>query len=174
MNATAPAATPLSVHSRAVGCCNAGDVEGFADLHAPDAVLVTPAGTFRGRAAIRRYCAGIRAAFPDLTLRVGLAVEQGDTVVAEWAGSGSNTGPMALPDGTSRPATGRAIAHRGMQVAHVRAGRIVEHHIYWDRLATARQLGLTTDPDQLPAPGADRRRVSLPSGSWMTGLGLGF
>ena len=173
MNATGPAATALSVHSRAVGCCNAGDVEGFADLHAPDAVLVTPAGTFRGRAAIRRYCAGIRAAFPDLNLRVGLAVEHGDTVVAEWVGTGSNTGPVALPDGTSRPATGRAIAHRGMQVAHVRAGRIVEHHLYWDRLATARQLGVAADPDQQPAPDADRRRVSLPPGPWLTGLGLG-
>ncbi len=72
-------------------------------------------------------------------------MEQGDTVAAEWTESGTNTGPMVLPDGTARPPTGRRIEHTGMEVAHVHDGKIVEYHMYWDRMATARQLGRLPD-----------------------------
>jgi ketosteroid isomerase-like protein len=34
-----------------------------------------------------------------------------------------------------------------MEVAHLRDGKIVEYHMYWDRMATARQLGLLPEPD---------------------------
>ncbi len=128
------------VYDEAIRLYNAGDVDGFANLHAQDAVLVTPTVTARGRDAIRAYWSRIRAAFPDLTLKVDLVVEEGDTVAAEWTEWGTNTGPMQ-PDGTERPPTGRRIEHTGMEVAHVRDGKIVEYHMYWDRVATARQLG---------------------------------
>lgn len=129
------------VYDEAIRLYNAGDVEGFANLHAKDAVLVTPTVTARGRDAIRDYWTTIRAAFPDLTLTVELVVEQGDRVAAEWTERGTNTGPLVLPDGTERPPTGRRIDHKGTEVAYVRDGKIVEYHMYWDRMATAEQLG---------------------------------
>ncbi len=133
------------LYDEAIRLYNAGDVEGFANLHAMDAVLVTPTGTAEGRDAIRAYWTRIRAAFPDLTLRVDLVIEQGDTIAAEWTETGTNTGAMVLPDGSERPPTGKRIEHRGMEVAHVHDGKIVEYHMYWDRMATARQLGRLPD-----------------------------
>ncbi len=133
--------TARDLYEEAIRRYNAGDVEGFANLHAKDAVLVTPTGTFPGRDAIRSYWTRIRAAFPDLTLRLDLVIEQGDSVATEWTETGTNTGSMVLPDGRERPATGRRIEHRGMEVAHVRDGGIVEYHMYWDRMTTAEQLG---------------------------------
>ncbi len=129
------------LYDEAISLYNAGDVEGFANLHAVDAVLVTPTGTAEGRDAIRRYWTRIRAAFPDLTLRLDLVIEQGETVVSEWTETGTNTGPLVLPDGRERPPTGRRIEHRGMEVARVRDGKIVEYHMYWDRMAMLEQLG---------------------------------
>lgn len=130
------------LYEEAIRLYNAGDVEGFATLHAEDAVLVTPAVTARGRPAICEYWSKVRAAFPDLALTVDVAVEQGDTIATEWTESGTNTGPRILPDGTRMPPTGKRVEHRGMEVAHVRDGKIVEYHMYWDRMATAQQLGL--------------------------------
>ncbi|HET9118173.1 MAG TPA: ester cyclase [Pseudonocardiaceae bacterium] len=129
------------VYDEAIRLYNAADVEGFAGLHAEEAVLVTPSGTTQGRDAIRAYWTRIRAAFPDLTLRADMVIEQGDTVVAEWTETGTDTGPLVLPDGSERPPTGRRMEHRGMEVALVRDAKIVEYRMYWDRMAIAEQLG---------------------------------
>ncbi len=129
------------IYDEAVRLYNEGDVEGFANLHAEDAVLVAPAVTARGRPAIREYWTRIRTAFPDLTLTVDVVVEQGDTIATEWHESGTNTGPLVTPDGIRVPPTRRRFEHRGMEVARVRDGKIVEYHMCWDRLTIAQQLG---------------------------------
>lgn len=134
------------LYEEAIRLYNAGDVEGFANVHAEDAVLVTPARTARGRAAIREYWSNLRVAFPDLTLTVDVVVEQGDTIATEWTESGTNMGPLVLRDGTQMPPTGKRIEHRGMEVAHVRDGKIVDYHMYWDRMAVAQQLGRLPEP----------------------------
>ncbi len=43
---------PRDLYDDAIRLYNAGDVDGFADLHAEDAILVTPTGTAQGRDAI--------------------------------------------------------------------------------------------------------------------------
>ena len=135
------------VYEEAIRRYNLGDVEGFVDAHAADAVLVTPTVTARGRAAILDYWPKLRSAFADLSLTLDVVVEQGDTIATEWSESGTNTGPLVLQDGTRVPPTGKRIEHRGMEVAHVRDGKIVEYHMYWDRMILLRQLG------RLPGPG---------------------
>jgi predicted ester cyclase len=130
------------LYEEAIRLYNAGDVEGFAAAHAQDAVLVTPVGIVRGRAAIRSYWTDQRAAFPDLTLRLGVVVEQGDIVAAEWTWFGTNTGPLLRRDGTEMRATGRRVELPGMELARIKDGAIVEYRMYWDGMAIARQLGL--------------------------------
>ncbi len=135
------------LYDEAIRRYNAGDMEGFADAHAPDAVLVTPVGTVRGRPAIRDYWFDQLVAYPDLVLTVELVVEQGHTIAAEWSWTGTNTGPLRRIDGTLLPPTGHRVELRGMELVRVRDGEITEYRMYWDGTAIARQLDLqVTDP----------------------------
>ncbi len=50
------------LNQRAVGAWNRGDLEGFCELYAPDAVMVTKDGVFKGQTAILD---AYKAAYPD-------------------------------------------------------------------------------------------------------------
>lgn len=130
------------LYEQAIRLYDAGDIERFADAHAEDAVLETPVGTTRGRAAIRDYWLRQKAAFPDLVLTLDEVVEQGDAVAAEWTWVGTNTGRLTQPDGSQLPPTGNRVRIKGMELLHFRDGRITSYHMFWDRMSIARQLGL--------------------------------
>ena len=134
------------VYDEAIRRYNAGDVEGFTDAHTEDAVLVTPGGTSLGRSAIRDHWNNQKTAFPDLALRLDVVVAQGDIVASEWTWTGTNTGPLVVRDGSELAATGRRVELRGMELVHVRDGKIDQYRMYWDGMAIARQLGLLPVP----------------------------
>ena len=121
---------------------NAGDVEGLVNLYTEDATLVTPWGTFEGRAAIHEAWSRDKAAFPDGTLTLDVLVEQGDTLADEWTIIGTHTGPLVMPDGTELPPTGKQIELKGMELVQLRGGKIAVHRLYWDNMAVAGQLGV--------------------------------
>lgn len=121
---------------------NAGDVEGLVHLYTEDATLVTPWGTFEGRAAIHEAWRRDKAAFPDGTLTLDVLVEQGDTLADEWTIVGTHTGPLVMPDGTELPPTGKQIELKGMELVQLRGGKIAVHCLYWDNMAVAGQLGV--------------------------------
>lgn len=125
---------------RAFALYNSGDVDAFMDCYAADAVLRAPEGSFEGRAAIREFWAQQFAEFSDSQVSSDLLVEQGDTVVAEFTYTGTNTGPIAMPDGSTLPATGKRIEMKGMQLLQLRDGKIVRHAVYHDTAMD--QLGL--------------------------------
>ena len=129
-------------YEQARGFYNAGDVEGLVNLYTEDATLVTPFGTFEGRAAIREALSRDKAAFPDRTVTRGVIVEQGDTLAAEWTMIATHTGPLLMPDGTELPPTGKRVELKGMELAQVRDGKAAVHHMYWDNMAVAGQLGV--------------------------------
>ncbi len=137
--------SPGDLYSDAIALYNAGDIDGFANLHAEDAVLVTPGGSARGNAAIRAYWRRQGAAFPDLRITLDHLVQQGDLVVSEWTWTGTNTGPLTLRGGRRVPPTGRRVELRGMELAEIRNGKISTYRIYWDGMALAQQLGLLED-----------------------------
>ena len=93
---------------------NAGDVDGLVSLYAEDATLVSPGGTFKGRAAIHEYRSREKAAFPDCAITLDVSVEQGDTLADEWTLVGTHTGPLVMPDGTEVPPTGKRIEFKGL------------------------------------------------------------
>ena len=130
------------LYEEAIRLYNAGDIDGFANAHAEDAVLVTPVGTARGRAAVREFWNRVKTAYPDFTLIVDVVVEQGDIVATEWTWSGTNTGPLVRRDGTEMAPTGKRVEHGGMELARLRDGKIAEYHVYWDGMTIAQQLGL--------------------------------
>ena len=129
-------------YERAIQLYNAGDMEGFVNLYTEDAELVTPEGTAQGRAAILEFWSRDQVAFPERTVTIDVMVEQGDTIAAEWTWVATHTGPLVMPGGTEVPPTGKRAEIKGMERAQMRDGKIAVHHMYFDTMAMARQLGL--------------------------------
>jgi predicted ester cyclase len=132
-------------YERSVQLYNAGDLEGIVNSFTEDGVLVTPYGTFEGRAAIREFSRRDIAAFPERTVAMDVIVEQGDTIADEFTFVAMNTGPFVMPDGTELPPTGKRVEVKGMELLQMRDGKIAAHHMYWDSMAVIRQLGLLPD-----------------------------
>jgi len=72
---------------------------------------------------------------------VGSFVEQGDSFADEWTFTGTQTGPLSLPDGTQLPPTGKRLEIKGMELVQVRDGKIVVDNLYYDAMAILGQAG---------------------------------
>lgn len=125
---------------------SAPDLKVVAELYAPDAVAVTPdGGEIHGRDNIVDYWRQMTDAIPEATFESVHAYEIGDTAVDEGYFSGRNTGPIALPTGDHLPATQKEVRVRGVDVATVREGHIVDYRLYFDQMEFLGQLGLLPD-----------------------------
>lgn len=131
---------------RAVDVYNAGDLDGYMELYADDAVLVTPEGTFKGKSEIRGRFARELTALSDVSFDVASYVEHGDSFADEFTFAGTHTGPLLLPDGTRLPPTGRRVVIKGMEMVQVRDGKMVIDNLYYDNLAVLIQLGVVLQP----------------------------
>jgi len=127
---------------QAVAVYNDGNLDGYVDLYADDAVLATPEGTFKGKDELRERFARELNALSDIRFDVVSYVESGDTFADEFVLAGTHTGPLRMPTGTELPATGRRIEIRGMEMVQVRDGRMVVDSLYYDNVAVFVQLGL--------------------------------
>jgi predicted ester cyclase len=99
----------------------------------------------RGRADVKAFMVGFRAAFPDLSF-AGAAdlIAEGDYVVGRWVGGGTHTGP-AFSDfllGTLPEASGRKMRFTGTTVLRVENGKIAEELGLDDGVTALMQLGL--------------------------------
>lgn len=79
----------------------------------------------------------LRAAFPDLAVRVDRSVAEGDLVAVHWSATGTNTAAGAM-----FPGNGRRVTIDGMSFFRFANGRIVEEWSTYDNLAVMRQLGM--------------------------------
>ena len=82
---------------------------------------------------------------PDSKINLKNVVESGDWVFVEGEYNGTNTGPLASPQGTI-PATGKRFVLPYVDVFEVRNGKIAKHRTYFDQMSFLGQLGL------IPAP----------------------
>ncbi len=128
------------LYEEAITLYNAGDIDGYANFYAEDAVITLPNGTFQGRTAIREEWDRLKGRFPDQTLMLDATFEQGDTFADEFTWVATNTGPLVLRDGTELPPTGKRVEIKGMELVQVRNEKIAVHHVYFDRLALRRAL----------------------------------
>ena len=120
-----------------------GDPSSAAKWYADDAVAIGPDGQeYKGPEAIVGYMKEFFEAFPGATYESLGAFESGNTAWDEGRFSGTNTGPLAMPDGTTLPATGKTITLRGADIATVEDGLITSHRFYFDNLSFLAQLGL--------------------------------
>ena len=116
------------------------------ELAAPDILLqYSLHAPRRGRADVKDFMTGFRAAFPDLGFG-GAAdlIAEGDYVVGRWIGGGTHTG-RAFDDflvGSLPAASGRKMRFTGTTVIHVEDGRIAEEIGLDDGVTALTQLGL--------------------------------
>jgi predicted ester cyclase len=130
------------------------EVFGRGDHTAADAILapdcvshgpgVPPAV---GTDGIKRQAAVLRTAIPDLTVTLHEQLAEEDLVSSRWTASGTFSGPLSLPAGTTPP-TGQPVAFDEIRIDRVVDGRIVESWFIPDRLSLWQQMGI------LPAPGS--------------------
>ena len=113
---------------RYVELYNAGELDACMELSAEDAVQWRHDGLF-----------------PDARYVVESFVEEGDRFADEWTFTGTNTGPLQLPDGTEIPGTGKPVRIKGMELVEVRDGKIVVDNLYYDFMAAVAQLGLVPE-----------------------------
>ncbi|WP_329441551.1 nuclear transport factor 2 family protein [Streptomyces canus] len=122
------------------------DLKVIAELYAEDAVARTPdEGEIRGRDNIVEYWRQMTEAVPEATFETLHAYEAGDTAIDEGFFSGRNTGPIQLPTGETLPATQKEVRIRGVDIATVKDGRIVDYRLYFDEMEFLGQLGLLPD-----------------------------
>jgi steroid delta-isomerase-like uncharacterized protein len=124
---------------------NAGDLDACMELYAEDASQRMHDGVFEGIDAIAERLARDLTAFPDAKYVVESFFAEGDKFGDEWTFTGTNTGPLRLPDGSEIPPTGKPVEIRGMEYVEVRDGKIVVDNLYYDFLAAVAQLGLVPE-----------------------------
>jgi len=130
---------------RYVELYNAGDLDACMELYADDAAQRMHDGVFEGTEEIRDRLARDLVAFPDAKYVVDSFFADGDRFADEWTFTGTNTGPLRLPDGTEVPATGKPVEIKGMEFVEVRDGKIVVDNLYYDFTAAVAQLGLVPE-----------------------------
>jgi predicted ester cyclase len=113
----------------------APDIRFEYSLHAPR----------RGRDAVRGFATEFRAAFPDLAFE-GTAdlIAEGDYVVGQWIGGGTQTGDEFddMPMGGLPAGTGKEMRFTGITILKVEGGLITEEIGIDDGVAVLEQLGL--------------------------------
>jgi steroid delta-isomerase-like uncharacterized protein len=130
---------------RYVELYNAGDLDACMELYAEDASQRMHDGVFEGIDAIAERLARDLTAFPDAKYVVNSFFAAGDKFGDEWTFTGTNTGPLRLPDGSEIPATGKPVEIKGMEYVEVRDRKIVVDNLYYDFMAAVAQLGLVPE-----------------------------
>jgi predicted ester cyclase len=109
-----------------------GNVEGAADIFAPDFLLrgerVGPQGP---QWAVR----SIRAAFAGLAIDIDLQVAEGDMVVTRYTAHGDHVG-----DYRGVAATGRRVTASGAQIWLIRDGKVAEDWTVFDEWGLMSQI----------------------------------
>ncbi len=105
--------------------------------------LPLPPGLPTGRAGLKAFVAGIRAAFPDFKYSVIHEIAEGELIVQHLSASGTMKGDFA-----GMPATGKHATWNEVHIARVANGMLVEHWPVIDQLGMLQQLGV------IPVPGA--------------------
>jgi predicted ester cyclase len=124
------------------------DLTAANSVHADDVDGYVPGvGSIAGAEAFDQFSRPFFDAFPDASMYPANWVEAGDTVVVEGSFRGTHTGVLHSPAGDVPP-TGKSLDLKFCDIFRVKDGKVVAHHIYFDRLDFAEQLGLAPPPPQ--------------------------
>lgn len=124
---------------------NEGRIQTVYDLLVPESVARGQRGSeseIRGPEEFVQFVREIRGAFPDIHLVVEDILGAGDKVVVRWSATMTHSG-----DSLGIPATGKRVRNRGISIATIDKGKIVEGWDNWDQLGMLEQLGAYTPPE---------------------------
>jgi len=110
-------------------------IETIYELLAADAVGHLEGEDIVGPDPFVKHFSDLLKTFPDLRVSVDEVVAQKDSVAVRWTVAGTHQGA-----GLGLAPTGRSVRVRGMTLAHVRDGRIVEAWDSWDRTGLSHAL----------------------------------
>ncbi len=99
----------------------------------------------RGRDEVREFAAKFRAAFPDLAFgATAELIAEGDYVVGQWEGGGTQTGDAFddIPVGSLPAGSGKTMRFSGITVLKVENGLITEEVGLDDGVTALKMLGL--------------------------------
>ena len=123
---------------------NEGQMETIHELFARDGVARGQRGAeaeIHGPEEFVKFVQEIRGAFPDMKIQVEDIFGADDRVVLRWSATMKHTG-----DGLGMPPTGRTIRSRGITIARISGGKIVEGWDNWDQLGMLQQMGVYKQP----------------------------
>jgi steroid delta-isomerase-like uncharacterized protein len=123
---------------------NEGRTDTIRELLAPNAVAIGQRGAdakIHGPEEFEAFVREIRGAFPDIRVTVEDVFGAGDKVVLRWSGVMTHTG-----DAPGLPASGRTVRSRGITIARIVDGKIVEGWDNWDQLGMLQQIGVYPQP----------------------------
>jgi len=123
---------------------NEGRIQTVHDLMAPDAVATGQRGAeaeIRGPEEFEKFVHEIRGGFPDIKVKVEEIFGTDDKVVLRWSAVMTHTG-----DALGMPASGRTVRTRGISIARIKDGKIVEGWDSWDQLGMLEQIGVYKQP----------------------------
>jgi steroid delta-isomerase-like uncharacterized protein len=113
-----------------------GRLEMFEEHFDPGCSFITPSMTLAGRDSIRAYFAELLGAFSEPEFVVEEAFEGEGRLVKRWEFRGAHTGMFS-----GIPATGNRVVYRGVTIARMEGGKIVEERDFADDLGLMQQLG---------------------------------
>ena len=131
------------VARESVECYNAGDFDRLRSLLADD-FYEEELGTQRrleGADARVEAAQAWKQTFPDEHGTITGAYTSGNTVAIELTWEGTQSGPMATPDGQQLPASNKRITVKSVEVIEIEDGKIKVLRHYFDLMTLLQQIG---------------------------------
>jgi len=116
-----------------------GDPAVVDELHAPDFIDHDPGGRSPDNRGFKQGIADLFRAFPDLDTRVEEMIidAAAGRVAVRWSATGTHRNAYLGARPSLRPVT-----FKGIEILHIRDGRITERWGEWDGMELLMQLGL--------------------------------
>ncbi len=131
------------VARESIECYNAGDFDRLRSLLADDFYEEELATQRRLEGADARVEAAQtwKRAFPDEHGTITGVYTSGDTVAIELTWEGTQSGPIATPDGQELPPSNKRITVKSVQVIEIEDGKLKALRHYFDLMTLLQQIG---------------------------------
>ena len=136
------------VARESVECYNAGDFDRLRSLLADDFYEEELATQRRLEGADARVAAAQswKRAFPDEQGTITGTYASGNTVAVELTWEGTQTGPLAMPDGQELPPSNKPMTVKSVEVVEIEDGRIKVLRHYFDLMTILQQIEAMDSP----------------------------
>lgn len=107
------------------------------EIVTPDVVIHANSTEVRGRDGAKGLATALKTAFPDVQITHHETLVAGERVAIRWSAEATHGG-----DYFGTPASGKRVRFEGLDLFHVRDGKIAECWIEYDNLGVLQQMGV--------------------------------